>query len=108
MMSTSFKNRPFAGLSKAGQGVVWQVFLQPGKHKAVLFKRSDAAMMNAMGSPMNSAQLSAFLEGVLAMGDAVAKLGWFLGAMLILLMLAAWKKVEESRRKFSESFRVIC
>lgn len=42
------------------------------------------------------------------MGDAVAKLGWFLGAMLILLMLAAWKKVEESGRKFSESFRVIC
>jgi len=54
-MSTSFKNRPFAVLSKAGQSVVWQVFLQPGKHKAVLFKRSDAAMMNAMGSPMNSA-----------------------------------------------------
>ena len=61
-------------------------------------------MMNAMGSPMNSSQLSAFWEGVLAMGDAVAKLGWCLGAMLILLMLAAWKKVEESARSHSESF----
>ena len=38
------------------------------------------------------------------MGDAVAKLGWFLGAMLILLMLAAWKKVEESSPSHSESF----
>ena len=27
------------------------------------------------------------------MGDAVAKLGWCLGAILILLMLAAWKKM---------------
>ena len=30
-MSTSFKTRPFAGLWKACQSVVWQVFLQPEK-----------------------------------------------------------------------------